>query len=151
MSDQTNVSGIENLVEIGELRFAAAPNVTNDFSSERKLAPESCHRRKTATAAYGNIFISSVTCRSPQAAFWKFRFKVLPLVGDHSSRPALLPWSLPVTSARFPVARIAWVGLPGSRRSRRPAKFPRLTAASQSPRVPGKLKAVNVFVSLAAQ
>jgi len=40
VSDQTNVSGIENLVEIGELRFAAAPNVTNDFSSERKLDPK---------------------------------------------------------------------------------------------------------------
>ena len=55
MPDQTNVSGMKNVNEIGKLRHAAAPNVTKAFSSERNVTLESCYRRKTATASMPSL------------------------------------------------------------------------------------------------
>lgn len=44
-----------SLVEIGEQRFAAAPNVTNDFSSERKLATRNRSPTKDRNRRIGDL------------------------------------------------------------------------------------------------
>jgi hypothetical protein len=100
--DQTNVSGIKNLVEIGELRLAAAPNVTNAFSSERKVTPESCYRRKTATAPMPSL--QDAKTRQPLASMAYAYFAPLSEFKARFSR--LAPAELALNAAAVELAKL---------------------------------------------
>ena len=83
---------MKNVNEIGKLRHAAAPNVTNAFSSERKVTPESSYPRKTATAPM--LSLQDAKTRQPLASMAHAYFAPLSEFKVRFSRLALAELAL---------------------------------------------------------